>query len=60
MKRKVIITFEIDATEYNKVKDTPKGVIGLVEEILLNQADWPLQSEKVLIRCGKDRKYLNL
>ena len=60
MKRKVTITFKIDAKDYNRVKDTPKGVIDLVEEILLNQADWPLQSEKVLVRCGKKQKYLNL
>lgn len=49
MKRKVIIEYEIDPTEYNGAKDTPNGVIDLVRAILLNTADPP--SGKIKITC---------
>lgn len=49
MKRKVTITFEIDASEYHGCKDHPASVNMLVDDILHNGADWP--TGDIIIEC---------
>lgn len=55
----VTITVEIDPKEYHKAKDTPKGAVDLVLEILRNQADWP-DGGTLVIGCQGATKKVDL
>lgn len=50
MKRTVVITLEIDPTEYHEAEDTATGTIDLVLDILRGEADLP--DEPLTISCN--------
>lgn len=56
---KVTITVEIDPKEYYRAKDTPKGAVDLVLEILRNRADWP-PCGTLVIECQGATKKVDL
>lgn len=56
MKRKVQISFEVDANWYQNCGDTPEEVVELVEAMMLNQADFPLGFNAIEIECEGQKK----
>ena len=50
MKRTVVITFEVDPTEYHEEEDSESGTIDLVLDMLRDYADLP--EEGITIQCG--------
>jgi hypothetical protein len=41
MKRRVLITLDVDPAEYHASKDTPRGAVALVVAMLQDRADLP-------------------
>jgi hypothetical protein len=47
-KRTVVITFEVDASEYHEAEDTAEGTVDLVLYMLRGNADLP---DDIIINC---------
>ena len=50
MKRTVVITFEVDATEYHEAEDTAAGTVDLVLDMIRGNADLP-PDKYIAIKC---------
>ncbi len=50
MKRKIVVEFDVDPTEYNGAADTDAGAVELAMAMLNQEADLPLETAKVT--CG--------
>ena len=58
MKRKVVITVEVDPTEYNGAIDSDDGAVELVRDMLDQEADLPRES--LVIQCGTSTGTMNI
>jgi len=59
MKRKIIISFEVNPIEYFEANDTPEGAIDIAEEIICQLADFPDNCD-VSIKCEEANKTIKM